>query len=205
VAVAPPSPDLPADAVRIAVADDLGRPRLTVLFRSLLALPHLVWLGLWTIPALLALPAAWAGALVTGVVPEPLHRFLGAYVRYATHVSAYVLLVGRRFPGFLGRAGSYGIDLELGPRRRQSRWTTLLRGPLAVPAFLLAIVVGVVAMLVAILAWSWGLVRGRIPEGVRTLGVLGLRYTAHTYAYLFLLTSRYPHLTPPEPTEEETP
>lgn len=205
MAVTQPSPDLPAEAVQIVVADDLERPRLTVLFRSLLALPHVVWLGLWTVPALPAALAAWAGALVTGVVPEPLHRFLGAYVRYATHVSAYVLLVGRRFPGFLGRAGSYGIDLELGSRRRQSRWTTVLRGLLALPAFLLAIVVGVVVVLVAVLAWSWGLVLGRIPEGVRELGVLCLRYTAHTYAYFFLLTSRYPHLTPPEPTEEEVP
>jgi hypothetical protein len=33
--------------VKLIVTDDLQRSRLTVFFRLLLALPHLVWLFLW--------------------------------------------------------------------------------------------------------------------------------------------------------------
>ncbi len=40
--------------VRISVEDDLSRSRLTVFFRLLLALPHLVWLLLWSVAALFA-------------------------------------------------------------------------------------------------------------------------------------------------------
>jgi hypothetical protein len=138
-------------------------------------------------------------------VPEALHRFLAAYVRYATHVFAFVYLVGQKFPGFTGRAGSYGIDVEIDPPARQSRWKTLFRFFLAIPALLLAGTLGTVVAVVALLGWFYALVRGRMPEGLRNLGASCLRYTAQTYAYLLLLTDRYPYAAPvlrnrPEPT-----
>ena len=46
--------------------------------------------------------------------------FLAAYVRYATHVNAYVFLAARRYPGFRGRPG-YEVDVEIDPPARQSR------------------------------------------------------------------------------------
>jgi hypothetical protein len=187
---------LPEHPVRMIVADDLGRPRLTVLFRFLLAIPHFVWLFLWLVPALLALVAAWFVALVTGRVPSALHRFVAAYVRYSTHVIAFVYVIGRRFPGFTGRAGSYGIDVEIAPPERQSRWKTLFRLPLAIPALMLSSALGGVAFVVALLGWWYALVTGRMPEGLRNLGAACLRYTAQTYAYLFLLTERYPYAGP---------
>ena len=35
---------------------------------------------------------------------------------------------------------------------------------------------------------------GRLPKGMRDLIAYCIRYQAQTYAYLFLLTSRYPSL-----------
>jgi hypothetical protein len=35
-----------------------------------------------------------------------------------------------------------------------------------------------------------------MPEGLRNLGAACLRYSAQTYAYLFLLTDRYPYGAP---------
>jgi hypothetical protein len=188
--------ELPEHPVRIVVADDLVRPRLTVVFRLLLAIPHLVWLLLWAIAAFFAAIAAWFAALVTGRTPSALHRFLAAYVRYATHVMSYLYLVGRRFPGFTGRAGSYEIDLEIAPPEQQSRWKTLFRIFLAIPAFIVGSALGGVALLVAFLAWFYAVVTGRMPEGLRNLGAACLRYSAQTYAYLFLLTDRYPYGAP---------
>ena len=124
--------------MRIVVDDDLARPRLTVLFRLFLAIPHFVWILLWSIMIFFVGFVAWILALVLGRVPDPLHRFLAAYIRYATHLFAFVGLVGRRFPGFTRRAGSYGIDIEIDPPTRQNRWKTLFRFFLAIPAFILA-------------------------------------------------------------------
>ena len=202
------TPELPDHEVRMVVADDLGRSRLTVLFRLLLAIPHLVWLILWSIAAFFAAVAAWFAALATGTVPDPLHRFLAAYIRYAVHVQAYVYVVGRRFPGFTGRPGSYGIDLEIAPRHRQSRWVTLFRLFLAIPALLLAGALGGVLFVAGVLGWWYALATGRMPEGLRNLGAACLRYQEQASAYLLLVTDRYPYGAPvlrgrPEPSAPE--
>ena len=194
--LAEPFSDLPEHPVRMVVTDDLERPRLTVLFRLLLAIPHFVWLALWSIAALLAAIAAWFVGLITGEVPGALHRFLAAYVRYGTHVFAFLYVVGRRFPGFTGREGSYGIDVEIDPPTRQSRWKTLFRVFLAIPALILGGALGGVAAVIALLGWWYALVRGRMPEGLRNLGASCLRYNAQSSAYLFLLTDRYPYAAP---------
>ena len=186
-----------AQAVRLRVDDDLRRSRLTVLFRLPLALPHLLWLTLWSYVAPLALLVAWVGALVTGRVPEPLHRFLSAFVRYQTHVYAFLLLVGNPFPGFVGAAGSYPVDLELPPRERQSRWSAGFRIFLAIPAFLVAAAVVFAVEVAAFLGWFAALVTGRMPRGFRDLGAYGLRYYGETFAYFYLLTGRYPFSGPP--------
>ena len=94
----------------------------------------------------------------------------------------------RRFPGFTGREGSYGIDLAIAPPERQSRWKTLFRFFLAIPAFILASALGGVALIVAVLVWFFALVTGRTPEDFRNLGASCLRYSAQTYAYFLLVT-----------------
>lgn len=188
--------ELPEHPVRMVVDDDLGRPRLTVLFRLLLAIPHFVWLLLWSVAVFFAAIAAWFAALVTARVPTALHRFLAAYVRYSTHVLAYVFVIGRKFPGFTGRAGSYGIDLEIAPPERQSRWRILFRIFLAIPALILNSALGGVALIVGVFGWWFALVTGRMSEGLRNLGAACLRYSAQTSAYVFLLTDRYPYAAP---------
>jgi uncharacterized protein DUF4389 len=188
--------ELPEHPVRIVVDDELERSRLTVLFRLFLAIPHFVWLFLWTIAAVLAAIVAWFAALVSAQVPEALQRFLAAYVRYWTHVGAYVTLVGRRFPAFTGEPGSYGIDLELAPRELQNRWTILFRLFLALPALIVSSALDGVLALVAVFGWFYSLVRGRTSEGLRNAGAMCIRYSSQTHAYLFLVTPRYPHATP---------
>jgi len=211
-ALAEPYSELPRHPVQMVVTDELERSRLTVLFRLLLAIPHLAWLLLWSIAAFFAGIAAWVAALVTGSVPGGVHRFLSAYVRYAVHVQAYIYVVGRRFPGFTGQPGSYGIDLEIDPPQPQSRWLTFFRLFLAFPALLLASALGGVAFVVGFLAWWHALARGFAPEGLRNLGAACIRYQEQTSAYLLLLTDRYPYAAPvlqgrpePEPPAEPEP
>lgn len=193
---AEPYAQLPEHPVRVVVDDDLERPRLTVLFRLFLAIPHFVWLALWALAVFFAVIAAWVVALVIGRVPMPLHRFFAAFLRYSTHVWAFVYLIGRRFPGFTGRAGSYGIDLEIAPPERQSRWKTLFRWILVFPALAVASAVGGVAFVIAFLTWWYALATARMPEGMRNLGASCLRYSAQTYAYALLVTDVYPYASP---------
>ena len=185
-----------ADPIRLPVADDLRRSRLTVFFRLLLAIPHLVWLTLWGIAVFFALIANWFATLFRGTSPAGLHRFLASYLRYQTHVFAFLQLVANPFPGFSGRPGSYPVDLEIDGPEPQNRWVTGFRIFLAIPALMMASALAAAAYLAALYSWFHGLFTGRVPRGLRNLGAFQLRYQAQTYGYVYLLTSRYPYAGP---------
>jgi hypothetical protein len=178
--------------IRLVVNDDLQRNRLTVFFRLILAIPHLLWATLWGVIAVLAAIVNWFATLFTGRSPEGLHTFLATYLRYATHVRAYVLLVADPFPGFTGRLGTYPIDLELDPPEPQNRLTVLFRIILAIPALLLTNILSNLSQLLAVFSWFIALVMGRVPEGLRNFAALALRIETQTFAYLLAVTGRYP-------------
>jgi hypothetical protein len=187
-------PDLPdrSDPVHLELSDELRRSRLTVFFRLLLTLPHLIWLALWAILAVVCAILNWFATLFAGSSPRPLHRFLAAFVRYELHVLSYLYLLANPFPGFVGAEGSYPYEIVIAERARQNRWKTGFRLILAVPALLLASAYGGLAYVVAVLGWFSSLARGRMPRGLRNAGALAFRYHAQTSGYLLLLTDAYP-------------
>jgi len=184
------------DPVQLEVRDELRRSRLTVFFRLLLAVPHLVWLSLWGVLALLAAIVNWVATLVAGASPRPLHRFLAAYLRYQLHVGAYLYLVGNPFPGFVGAEGSYPIELRVAERARQNRWTVAFRPILVLPALLIASAYGALVAMVAFLGWFAALFTARMPLGLRNAGAQALRYMAQVNGYLLLVTGDYPYSGP---------
>jgi hypothetical protein len=183
-----------AHPIRLIVNDDLQRTRLTVFFRLLLAIPLFLWAILWGVIAVLAALVNWFATLFTGRSPDGLHTFLATYLRYTTHVRAYTLLVADPYPGFTGREGSYPIDLEVAPPEPQSRLMVFFRVILAIPALLLTNILSNLSQLLAVFSWFIALVTGRVPEGLRNFAALALRFETQTYAYLLLLTQRYPSL-----------
>ena len=183
-------------------AHDLRRSRLLVFFRLPLAIPHLVWLALWTVAAIVVGILNWFATLFTGRPPRSFHRFLAAYVRYTLHVYAFVYLAANPFPGFAGEVGRYPLDVILPEPQRQSRWLTGFRIFLAVPALIVSGVLGWALAVAAILTWFVALIRGAAPWGLRNLSAYALRYAAQVNAYVFLLTDRYPHASPLEGADE---
>jgi hypothetical protein len=209
----------PEHPVKLVVEDDLHRNRLTVFFRLLLAIPHFIWIFLWTIATVVAAVVNWVATLVTGTPPAGLHRFMCAYVRYLTHVNAYVGLVANPYPGFVGEEGEYPIDVTLPPPAPQPRWKTFFRIFLAVPTLLFSTALGgggniristprgsnskygsggggALGGVCAVLGWFASMVRGEMPKGLRDAGAYSVGYTAQMLAYLLLVTDRYPNADP---------
>jgi hypothetical protein len=180
--------------ISLVVEDDLQRSRLTVFFRLLLAIPHFIWLTLWGIAALVVWIIAWFAALFTKHVPAGMHNFLACYVRYQTHVYAYVALVADPFPPFGGQEGTYPIDVRIAPPPEQNRWTVLFRWLLAIPALVVSYVLNYLLEILAFFAWFVCLALGRMPEGMRNLLAFTIRYHSQTQAYVLLVTDRYPSL-----------
>ena len=190
-----------AHPVRLELGGDLERSRLTVLFRLLLAIPHLIWIALWSVAAFFAVVVNWFATLITGRSPDGLHRFIGAYVRYWTHLLSYLYLAANPYPEFTGSHGDYPVDLAIDPPEPQSRWKTAFRLFLALPALLIAGVLGGgisgsggsgVAVTIAFFAWFSCLARGRMPQGFRNAVAFSLGYSAQAFAYFCCLTDRYP-------------
>lgn len=178
--------------IGLIVEDDLKRSRLTVFFRLLLAIPQAIWLELWGIVVFVAIVIAWFAALILGRVPDGLHAFITRYVRAVTHLTAYVFLLADPWPSFSGAAGSYPVDLRVDPAAPQSRVTVFFRVLLAIPAMVIAYAFRVVNQLVAFVGWFYCLATGHMHEGMRDISAWMLRYEVQTYAYILLLTSRYP-------------
>jgi hypothetical protein len=177
--------------IRLVVTDDLQRNRLTVFFRLILAIPHVIWLLLWGIVATLVAIANWFATLVKGESPEGLHDFLATYLRYQTQVYAYILLIADPFPGFGGKPG-YPVEIEVDPPQPQNRWTVGFRIFLAIPAFIIAGIFGYLNRILALFSWFVALVLGRVPEGLRNVAAFALRFEQQTAGYALLLTERYP-------------
>jgi hypothetical protein len=178
--------------IRLVVNDDLQRTRLTVFFRAILAIPLLLWAVLWAVIAVLAYIVNWFATLFMGQSPDGLHNFLATFLRYTTHVRAYLLLVADPYPKFTGTEGTYPVDLEVDPPQRQNRWTVFFRGILAIPALLLSNILSQINQLLAVFSWFVALITGRVPEGLRNFAALAMRIETQTYAYVLLLTQRYP-------------
>ncbi len=173
-------------------------------FRLLLALPHLVWISFWAIGVLFVSIFNWFATLFRGSPPLWCHNFLTAFVRYSAHLVAYLSLTSNKFPDFVGRPGSYPVDIHMPEEPQlQNRWKTGFRVFLAVPALLVSSALSGTLFVTALLGWFAGLFTARMPRNLRQAQLLALRYGAQLYAYGYLLTDRYPFASPAPPAATE--
>jgi hypothetical protein len=179
--------------VRFVVTDDLRRSRPTVFFRLLLAVPHFIWSTIWMYTMFPVVAFQWLWVIGAGHMEKDVHRYMGRFLRYHVHVYAYVFLLANPWPIPNGRQG-YPVDLEIDPPERQNRLTVIFRLILVIPAYIFMTVLGVVLYVIGFLGWFASLVLGRMPQGMRDLGAYCLRFQTQTYAYVLLLTPRYPSL-----------
>lgn len=180
--------------IKLSFTDDLHRNRLTVAFRWLLVIPHLIWLTIWGIAIFFAVIVSWFATLFAGQTPQGLHDFIAQYLRFTTQVHGYLYFLADPYPGFLGDR-PYDTDLSIAPPAHQNRWITGFRGILSIPAHIVAYVLSILLGILWIIGWIVGIVMGEIPEGLRNLIAWIIRFTMQTYAYVMLLTDRYPSFT----------
>ena len=76
------------------------RNRVSVAFRLLLAVPHLILVWLLGIAWLITSVCAWFAILLTGKYPPGLYDFGVGMLRWSTNVEAYLLLLHDEYPPF---------------------------------------------------------------------------------------------------------
>src|SRR3954468_8503436 len=91
--------------IELTVGGDLTRSRLTVFFRGILLIPHLIFVYVWALVALVTGIVGWIVALFIGRLPHPLPRFPAACVRYGAGGAASGLWIAAPSPPFSGAQG----------------------------------------------------------------------------------------------------
>jgi hypothetical protein len=74
--------------------------RFAPLYKWLLAIPHLIIVGVLSMVALLGLIVAWFAILFTGKFPKGIFDFVVGVQRWNTRVTAYVLFMRDEYPPF---------------------------------------------------------------------------------------------------------
>lgn len=96
----PPFGDGAYPAELVLAEPPTSRDRLTVFFRIVVAIPHLISLGLLSVAWAFTTTVAWLSILFTGRYPEMLYGFALGVFAWTTRVEAYLLLLNDEYPPF---------------------------------------------------------------------------------------------------------
>ena len=95
-----------------------------------------------------------------------------------------------------GLAGSppsdYPVTLTFDTPEKIARWRPLVHWLLAIPHFIVLYVIGIVAGVLAFIAWFAGVFTGRIPDGLQKPIAMYLRYNARVTTYALFQREEYP-------------
>ena len=198
-----------------------GRNRLTVFFRLILAIPHLIlvggpglalgggwawesqahgnwvwgphWGGGGIIGAVACIMAiiAWFAILFANAHPRGLWDFVCFFLAWRARVVAYVALLRDEYPPF--GPGPYPVRYEAAyPDTPRNKWSVGLRIFYVIPHAIVLFFLGIAWFITAVIAWFAILFTGSYPEGLYQFAVGYLRWSLRVESYLLLLRDEYP-------------
>lgn len=197
--------------LEIDYPDELSR--LTTLFRLVLAIPIVIVLGILSSEATDTvrtesgeLVTSTSGGIVGGLFlatllmivfrqryPRWWFDFALEFSRFGTRVGAYLALLTDQYPSTVEEQ-SVHLDLDYPDVEQDlNRWLPLVKWLLAIPHYIVLIVLFLLAFLAVIVAWFAILITGRYPQPLFDFVVGVGRWALRVEAYTTLLiTDRYP-------------
>lgn len=171
------------------------RSRITNFFRILLAIPHLICVGVLNYVNQLLGFVQWLIILFTGKRNQGIWGFQRGVWDWEVRVMAYVALMYDAYPnfGFTGRDEPVTTDILY--VEQANRLTCALRIIWVIPAAIVTMVVGIAGYVLMILSWFAILFTGNQPRGMFDFMLRWQRMSARTIAYVLLLTDEYPRFT----------
>jgi hypothetical protein len=164
--------------------------RLTTFFRPILMIPIAILLGL--------LSSGLAFATLLMLVfrvkyPRWWFDFARELARLNARVGAYAALLTDRYPSTTKDQAVY-LDIDYPDADKDlSRWLPLVKWFLAIPHYIVLVVLGFFAFFAIVIAWFAILITGRYPRGLFNFVVGVFRWSIRVRAYMYLLvTDQYP-------------
>ncbi|HUS81989.1 MAG TPA: DUF4389 domain-containing protein [Dehalococcoidia bacterium] len=181
------------------------RNRLTVGFRIILAIPHILLVGgpgvgigtgsdrtgVLGLAAGIAALINWFIIVFTGKANKDLISLQQFYLRWRAHALAYVALLRDEYPPF--GDGDYPVEAEFpAVTEDRNRWTVGFRIILIIPQVIVLLFVMIAWVITAIIGWFAVLFSGRYPDGLWKFGEGVMRWMLRVEAYWLLLHDEYP-------------
>ena len=166
--------------------------RWLIFVKWLLAIPHFLILYALMGVANVIIFIAFFAILFTRRFPRGLFDFVVNIYRWNANVSAYVGLLRDEYPPFSWEAGKYPVTYEVDYPEQLNRWLPLVKWLLALPHYIVLMLLLIVAVLLWIVAWFAILFTGRFPQGIFNFIVGVTRWTYRVNAYVYLLRDDYP-------------
>ena len=164
--------------------------RLTTFFRPILMIPVAIIVSLLS-------TGLWFATLLMIVFrvkyPRWWFDFARELARFNTRVGAYAALLTDAYPSTTkDQAVHLDIDYpEVG--KDLNRWMPLVKWLLAIPHYVILIILWLFALVAIVVAWFAILITGRYPRGLFNYVVGLLRWSIRVSAYMYLLvTDEYP-------------
>ncbi len=177
--------------------------RITTLFRPILVIPIAIVFAFLVSPddESGAMAGSFGGLFAATVLmivfrqryPRWWFDFLREVVRFAGRIACYALLLTDRYPSTVDEQ-TYHLEIDYPDAVNDlNRWMPLVKWFLAIPHFLVLIVLMVGVIVVFVIAWFAILFTGRFPRPLFDYVVGVLRWWVRVSAYaIWLVTDRYP-------------
>ncbi len=190
------------------------RNRLTVGFRFILSIPHILLVGspggigagviagsggiaflfsngVLGAAAFVTAIISWFAIVFTGNHPRGLWDFARFYMRWRTKAISYIALLRDEYPPF--GEGEYQVTYEVEyPEQERDRLSVGLRLIYVIPHAIILFFLAIAWVVTAVIGWFAILFTGSYPEGLYRFAVRVLRWSVRVESYVLLMRDEYP-------------
>ena len=180
--------------VQLEVDPAAPQSRLTVFFRILMLIPHIIILYALGAAQGVITFIAWFAIVFTGSYPAGLFGFSVGVSRWQTRMAGYATLLTGLYPPFaLDGAVPYPVRVTIADAfTGRNRLTTFFRVFMIIPHVIVLYLVQLVAGIMLFVGWFAALFTGTLPAGIHNFLSGTLRWQTRFGAYANLLTDEYP-------------
>jgi hypothetical protein len=168
------------------------RNRLTVAFRIILAIPHLIISQVWGYLAQILGVVQWFIILFTGKRNEAMWNLQRSWLNYYCRVTGYVDLLFDVYPAFASETGPAPVRNAISFEESANRMTSALRLIWMIPALIIGAVVSFGAAVLLVISWFSILFTGKQSRGMWEFILKVARFSFQLQSYGLLMTDTYP-------------